>query len=159
MSNRIGVVWQGYQKRPKYQKVADVPGIGQVELMCRPNNTMLRIRANDRRAETQMWMAKFETKNGRDVVAVKNVRIYTFATAADDGTGGTGPQAHEGLNQRNPIEDFAKGSAYGVISQRPGRQNARRRRAGDAGDVVPADLVLGAVRLPRQPVLQDDARR
>ena len=114
------VKWQGYQKHPKYQKVADLPGIGQIELMCRPNNTMLRITANDRRAETQMWMAKYETKNGTDRIAVKNVRIYTYATAADDGKGGTGPRAHEGLNQKTPIEDFAKGTAYGVISQRPG---------------------------------------
>jgi hypothetical protein len=123
-SKRIVVKWQGYQRRPTYQKAADVPGIGQVELICRPNNTMLRIRANDRSAETQLWMAKLETKNGTDRVAVKNVRVYTYATAADDGTGGTGPQAHEGLNQKTPIEDYAKGSAYGVISQRPGRNQA-----------------------------------
>ncbi|HYF71859.1 MAG TPA: hypothetical protein VD864_03505 [Nocardioides sp.] len=120
-SKRIVVRWQGFQKRPVYQKAATVPGIGQVELVCRPNNTMIRIRATDRSAETQMWMAKFETKDGTDRVAVKNVRVYRYATAADDGTGGTGPQAHEGLNQKSPIEDFAKGSAYGVISQRPGR--------------------------------------
>jgi hypothetical protein len=120
-SKRVVVKWQGYQKRPEYQKTTDVPGIGRVDLMCRPNNVMLRIRATDRRAETQLWMAKFETKNGRDAVAVKNVRIFTYATAADDGRGGTGPQAHEGLNQFTPIEDFAKGTAYGLISQRPGR--------------------------------------
>ncbi len=121
MSDRLRVLWHGYQLRPRYEKVADVPGIGQVELVCRPNNTIVRIRANDRRAETQMWMAKLETKNDRDVVAVKNVRIYTFDTASDNGRGGTGPQSHEGLNQRSPIEDFAKGTAFGVISQRPGR--------------------------------------
>lgn len=120
-TKRITVKWQGYQKRPKYQKTADVPGIGLVDLVCRPNATMIRLHAADRRAESQMWLAKFETKNGNDVVAVKNVRIYTYDTASDDGTGGTGPQAHEGLNQWSPIEDFAKGSAYGVISQRPGR--------------------------------------
>lgn len=123
MSDKMRVVWHGEQPRPKYQKVADVPGIGQAELICRPNNTIVRIRANDRRAETQMWMAKFETKNDRNVVAVKTVRIYTFDTAGDDGSGGTGWQAHEGLNQWNPIEDFSKGSAYGLISQRPGRHN------------------------------------
>jgi hypothetical protein len=120
-SSRIVVKWQGFKKRPKYQKTADVPGIGQVDLVCRPDSTMIRMHANDRRAETQMWMAKFETKDGSDRVAVKNVRIFTYATAADDGHGGTGSQAHEGLNQKTPIEDFEKGSAYGVISQRPGR--------------------------------------
>lgn len=120
-ADRIVVRWQGFQKRPNYVKAADVPGIGQVELVCRPNATMVRIRANDRRAETQMWLAKFETKDGTDRVAVKNVRVFTYATASDDGTGGTGHQAHEGLNQKSPIEDFEKGWAYGVISQRPGR--------------------------------------
>ena len=118
---RLVVKWQGFKKKPKYQKTADVPGIGQVDLVCKPNMTMIRLHANDRRAETQMWMAKFETKDATDRVAVKNVRIFTYATAADDGRGGTGPQAHEGLNQKSPIEDFEKGSAYGVISQRPGR--------------------------------------
>jgi hypothetical protein len=121
-SSKVVVKWQGFQKRPRYVNAADVPGIGQVELVCRPNATMVRIRANDRRAETQMWLAKFETKDGTDRVAVKNVRVFTYATAADDGHGGTGQQAHEGLNQKTPIEDFEKGWAYGVISQRPGRQ-------------------------------------
>jgi hypothetical protein len=121
VSNRLKVVWQGYQKRPVYQKVADVPGIGQVELLCKPNNTMIRIRANDRSAETQMWMSKFETKEGTDRVAVKNVRIFKYATAADDGSGGTGWASHEGLNQQSPIEDYENGYAFGVFSQRPGR--------------------------------------
>ena len=120
---RIVVRWQGYQKDPTYQRTANVPGIGRVDLVCRPKSTMIRLHANDRSAETQLWMAKFETKNGTDRVAVKNVRIYTYATAADDGTGGTGSRAHEGLNQKTPIEDFAKGSAYGVISRRPGRNH------------------------------------
>ena len=122
-TGRAVVKWQGFQKRPKYVKARAVPGIGQVELVCRPNATLVRIRANDRRAETQMWLAKFETKQGTDRVAVKNVRVYTYATAADDGTGGTGQRAHEGLNQQSPIEDFQKGWAYGVISQRAGRQS------------------------------------
>lgn len=120
-SKRIVVQWQGYQKRPDYQKTADVPGVGRVDLLCRPNSTMIRLHATDRSAENQMWLAKFETKGGTDQVAVKNVRVYTYATAADNGKGGTGPQAHEGLNQKSPIEDFEKGSAYGVISSRPGR--------------------------------------
>lgn len=122
VSKRVVVKWNAAtQKHPKFQKTADVPGIGAVDLVCQPDNTMIRLHADNRRAESQMWLAKFETKDGTDRVAVKNVRIYTYATAADDGTGGTGPKAHEGLNQKSPIEDFEKGSAYGLISQRPGR--------------------------------------
>ena len=123
-SKRIVVKWNAakHKKHPTYQKTADVPGIGQVDLVCQPDTTMIKLHANDRRAETQMWMAKFEDKDGSARVAVKNVRIYTYATAADDGKGGTGRQAHEGLNQgAHGIEDFQKGSAYGVISQRAGR--------------------------------------
>jgi hypothetical protein len=126
-TKRITVKWQGFQKNPTYQKTANVPGIGRVDLVCRPNSTMIRLHASDRRAENQMWLAKFETKKGVNQVAVKNVRVYTYATAADDGTGGTGPRAHEGLNQVPGVEDFQKGTAYGVISSRP---VATRRAAG-----------------------------
>jgi hypothetical protein len=132
-SRRIVVQWQGYQERPRYQKTANVPGVGRVDLVCRPDSTMIRLHANNRRAETQMWLAKFETKDGTDRVAVKNVRIYTYDTADDDGRGGTGAQSHEGLNQGSPIEDFEKGSAFGVISQRPGRN-----RPGGGPMAVPA---------------------
>lgn len=117
----VVVKWRAQKRKRVFQKSANVPGIGQVDLICRPKSTMFRIRPNSRRHETQLWMAKFEQKRGRDMVAVKNVRVYTYATADDNGRGGTGRRAHEGLNQRRPIEDFQKGSAYGVISQRPGR--------------------------------------
>lgn len=120
-ATRVVVTWQGEKRRRVYQKTANVPGIGRLDLVCRPKSTMVVLRPNNRRAETQLWLAKFEQKRDRDVVAVKNARVYTFATAADDGRGGTGPRAHEGLNQHTPIEDFSKGTAYGVISQRPGR--------------------------------------
>ncbi|MCW2792559.1 MAG: hypothetical protein JWO76_1657 [Nocardioides sp.] len=118
---RVRVLWQGFQAHPTYVKSAVVPGIGNLKLVCKPNLTIVRLFATDRHAETQMWMSKYETKNGHDVVAVKNVRIYTYANANDDGSGGTGASAHEGLNQRTPIEDFAQGHADGVISQRVGR--------------------------------------
>ena len=118
---RIVVSWKGEKKRRVYQKSANVPGIGVVELICRPNSTQVRMRPNSRAPETQMWMAKFEQKNGRKVAAVKTVRVYTYATAADNGRGGTGVRAGEGLNQKGSIEDFQNGNAYGVISQRPAR--------------------------------------
>jgi hypothetical protein len=118
---QITVKWDA-QKHPRrkkvYEKDVDVPGIGATTLTCRPDATMVSIRPASRAPETQMWLAKFESDSS---VSVKNVRVYTYATAADDGTGGTGRQAHEGLNQQGRIEDYQNGSAYGVISQRPGR--------------------------------------
>lgn len=117
----VRVKWSGDQAHPGYTRAADVPGIGNVQLVCRPNNTIVRLYADDRGAETQMWMSKYEVKNDRNVVAVKNARVYRYATASDDGTGGTGPASHEGLNQRTPVENYASGYARGLISQRPGR--------------------------------------
>lgn len=116
----IAVRWSGEQGRD-YTESARVKGIGNVKLVCRPNNTIIKITPDTRDAETQTWLAKYEDKNGSPSVAVKNVRIYRYANANDDGTGGTGRSAHEGLNQQGDVENWARGYAYGLISQRPGR--------------------------------------
>lgn len=120
----VTVKWNGTAKKKNFTRTAVVPGIGSLTLVCKPNNTIIRLRANDRTAETQMWMAKYETKNDRAVVAVKTARIYKYATAADNGRGGTGAYASEGLNQRGNIEDYSSGHMNGVISQRPGRHKS-----------------------------------
>lgn len=118
---RVTLKWKGTWKDPDYDKQAVVPGIGTITLVCKPSSTMVRLYAADRDAETQMWMAKYEVKNRHNVVAVKTARIYRYAHAYDDGTGGTGSLAHEGLNQRTPIENYSSGYLDGIISQRPGR--------------------------------------
>jgi alkylated DNA repair dioxygenase AlkB len=118
----VTVRWKGDSKRKRtYARTAVVPGIGQLTLMCRPDATYIRLRAEDRSAETQLWTAKYEPKDDHDVVAVKTARIYRYAHANDDGTGGTGPTATEGLNQHGNIENVGQGYLDGVISQRPGR--------------------------------------
>lgn len=123
VTKSLTLSWQGTTPRERLDLTAStrVPGIGQLKLVCKPNNTMVKIVPDDRNRETTMWLAKYEKKGGRDVVAVKNVRVYRFDTALDDGTGGTGRAAHEGLNQETPIETFSSGYAEGVISTRPGR--------------------------------------
>lgn len=118
---RVTLKWNGTQDNPVYEKTAVVPGIGHLTLVCKPSATMIRLYAADRSAETQMWMAKYEVKNDKNVVAVKTARIYRYAHAYDDGTGGTGSFAHEGLNQRSPVENYSSGYVDGIISQRPGR--------------------------------------
>ncbi|WP_244931436.1 hypothetical protein [Nocardioides sp. W7] len=118
---QVTVSWKGTKKRRVYSKSAVIPGIGRLSMTCRPNATYLRLRVEDRSAETQFWMAKYETKDNRAVVATKTARVYQYADAADDGTGGTGATSSEGLNQRGRIENFSSGYLDGVISQRPGR--------------------------------------
>lgn len=118
---RVTLRWKGTWRDPDYDRTAVVPGIGHVRLVCKPSSTMIRLYAADRDAETQMWMAKYEVKNDHEVVAVKTARIYRYAHALDNGTGGTGSFAHEGLNQRSPIENYSSGYVDGIISQRPSR--------------------------------------
>ncbi len=118
---RVTVSWKGTAKKRVYAKSAVVPGIGRLAITCRPDATFIRLYAEDRSAETQLWMAKYETKNNHAVVATKTARIYRYADAADDGTGGTGGSASEGLNQLGNIENFSSGYMNGVISQRVGR--------------------------------------
>lgn len=119
---RVTVAWDGSQQRKVQVRNVVVPGIGELALVCKGNATMIRLHTEDRGLETQMWLQKFEVKNEHDVVAVKTPRIYRWAHALDDGTGGTGYYAAEGLNQRTPIENYSTGTINGVISQRPGRQ-------------------------------------
>lgn len=117
----IAVKWAGDGDRD-YVESARVPGIGNIKLVCKPGNTIIKLTPDSRAPETQMWLAKYEMKDGNRVVAVKNARVYTYANANDDGKGGTGRSTHEGLNQRNPIENRSQdGYAFGLISQRPGR--------------------------------------
>lgn len=123
-TQQVDLAWDGAAKRRVMQRSAVVPGIGTLTLVCRPNATLVKLRPNDRTAETQLWMAKYETKADTSVVAVKTARVYRFATADDDGRGGTGPVTHEGLNQRADIEDHQSGYLHGLISQRPGRDRA-----------------------------------
>ncbi len=121
---RVKVRWSGGWKKRVQSKTATVPGIGELTLVCKPNATLVRLYADDRSAETQMWLAKHEVKHQRNVVATKTVRIYRYSHALDDGTGGTGSFAHEGLNQSSPVENHSSGYVDGVISQRPGRHLA-----------------------------------
>lgn len=123
---KVKVKWKGSRKRkPTYQKTAVIPGIGDLDLVCRPNKTMIRLYTANRSLETQMWLQKYETKNSRYVVSVKTPRVYTYAHADDNGKGGTGFYTHEGLNQEPGIENRSQdGYMYGVISQRPGRQQS-----------------------------------
>jgi hypothetical protein len=120
----LTVKWNPSTRRKVYTKTAVVPGIGQLAMICKSNATMIRLRTENRQLETQMWLQKYEVKNRHNVVAVKVPRVYRYAHALDDGTGGTGYYAAEGLNQVTPIENYSSGTINGIISQRPGRHQS-----------------------------------
>lgn len=123
-TKHVTLEWKGNPRKKRQSKSFGIPGVGQLTFTCRPNLTQISLRAFDRDNETQMWMAKYEDKPYGRAVAVKTVRVFRYAHAFDDGTGGTANPQHEGLNQRggkNGVENYAKGYAHGIISQRGSR--------------------------------------
>lgn len=117
----LTVRWNGSTGTKVYSKNAVVPGIGDLALICRADATMIRLHTEERQLETQMWLQKYEVKHDHNVVAVKVPRIYRYAHALDNGRGGTGYYASEGLNKVTPIENYSSGTINGIISQRAGR--------------------------------------
>ncbi|MFB9312864.1 hypothetical protein [Nocardioides plantarum] len=121
----VRVSWKGTQRSPDYVQTATIPGIGTLDLICKPHDTRIRLYTDRRDRETQLWMQKYEIKKGKRVVAVKTARIYRYAHADDDGRGGTGYYAHEGLNQSPSVENRSTGGfMYGVVSQQSSRAAA-----------------------------------
>lgn len=119
---RVRVNWKGNWKNRDYVNTATIPGIGSLDLVCKPNDTKIRLYSSERGRETQMWLQKYEVKGGKDVVSVKTPRIYRWSHADDNGKGGTGFYTHEGLNQVGSIENRSEGSyMYGVISAQASR--------------------------------------
>lgn len=119
----VKLEWRGGKNKQR-SKTFGIPGVGQMTFTCRADETQISLRAFDRDNETQMWLAKYEDKSYGQAVAVKTVRIFRYAHAFDDGTGGTSNPQHEGLNQRggkNGVENYSKGYIHGVISQRGSR--------------------------------------
>ena len=97
-----------------------------------------------------MWLAKFETKDGTDRVAVKNVRVYTYATAADDGSrAAPAHQAHEGLDRRPRSGTSRRHGLRRHQQQTAGTQPARRRRAAFPATAFQLTWYWGALRPPR----------
>lgn len=137
LRQRATIAWYGQDYQRHDTASVEIPGIGTARIVCRRDRTMLTIQPRDRSRETQMWSEIHHTKNDAygqpyESVAVKNARVYRYANADDDGSGGTARTANEGFNQLNHrIEDSSRGSVRGVISQRP----ARNRNA--AGSTVP----------------------
>lgn len=117
---KVALRYRGAQQHPVSTKSANIPGIGDVDIYCRSNITMLRLYTAGRQYETQMWTQKYEQK-GYQSVAVKNARIYRYAHADDNGKGGTGFYTNEGFNQQTPPETYSKGYLNGIISQRSSR--------------------------------------
>ena len=91
-------------KKPKYVKTADVPASGRSTWSAGAQQLM-HARGGPPCRESDV-AGGFRDRDGTDRVAVKNVRVHTYATAADDGRAAPGSQAHEAWNQKTPIEDL-----------------------------------------------------
>ncbi|UUY06046.1 hypothetical protein LRS13_11180 [Svornostia abyssi] len=132
----VTVAWRDGRAPGRDRESFAIPGIGSGEVVCRRDAAFIRMRPTDTAAETSMWSTLLQRKGGADVAAVHNARVYTFSTPTSQTARGTGPAAHEGLNQRRPLEDRGEGRAFGLISQR----SARNVPA--AGAVSPTSFTL-----------------
>lgn len=123
LSQKVNVSWRDGQWAGHARATFAIPGIGAGELVCKPDTTWIRMIPADPRAENSMWNVKFQIKNGVAESAVKNVRVYRFSTPTSTARHGSGRTAHEGFNERTPIEAAGTGSMVGLISKR-GARNA-----------------------------------
>lgn len=114
------VSWKKGKSAGKDRSTFSIPGIGYGEIVCRTDATHIRIYPNDLTRETSMWsVVQHQTGEQTSSWAVKNARIFTFATpTTPQGATGTGSSAQEGFNHGSPIEDSGSGLVYGLISQR-----------------------------------------
>lgn len=117
----VTVSWRDGALTGRDRESFSIPEIGSGEIVCRRDAVFIRMRPTDTARETSMWSTLTQVKNGVPQVAVHNARVYTFSTPTSQVARGTGPAAHEGLNQRRPLEDVGRGSAFGLISQRTAR--------------------------------------
>ena len=60
ITKTISLSWQGKTNKSNYTSSGRIPGIGQLKLVCKPKNTILKIKPDDRNRETTMWLAKYE---------------------------------------------------------------------------------------------------
>lgn len=119
LRQRATVDWQKGRYAGNDRVAFSVPGIGQGEIVCRPNATYIRLTPNDRARETSLWSVAARVKGEAVSYVVKNARIYQFGTPTAPATAsGTGPSAQEGFNVENQVEDSGSGVAVGLISQR-----------------------------------------
>ncbi|MDP2773549.1 MAG: hypothetical protein Q8O61_08320, partial [Nocardioides sp.] len=47
---RVTLKWKGTWRKPRYERSAVVPGIGNIKLVCKPSSTMIRLYAANRDA-------------------------------------------------------------------------------------------------------------
>lgn len=119
LRQRATVDWQKGRYAGNDRVAFSVPGIGQGEIVCRPNAAYIRVRPSDRTRETSLWSAIARVKGEEVSYSVKNARIYQFGTPTAPSTAtGTGPSAQEGLNSENVVENASSGVAVGLLSQR-----------------------------------------
>ncbi len=113
------VKWNKGESAGKDRATFSLPGIGYGEIVCRTDATHIRIYPDDITRETSMWTTVTHATPGGSSWAVKNARIFTFATPTTPLIAtGTGASAQEGFNIENGVEDSGTGVVYGVISQR-----------------------------------------
>jgi hypothetical protein len=113
-----GGAWQGHESAG-----FAVPGIGDGQLVCRPDTQWLRVFPADRSRDVAMMLWTSRDWDGGSEVALREAQMTPF----------TGPDFNEGLNKFTPAETHSHGTFEGVV-----------------GDGLPAAGTFGAGRSPTE---------
>lgn len=120
---RVSLAWSGGQWRGRESAGFYAAGIGDGQLVCRPDTQWMRVFPADRtRDATMMLWTLHDWEENRE-----------YALRESEMTRYTGPDFNEGFNKFSPAEKRAKGTFYGVV-----------------GDGLPAAGAFGSGRSPTE---------
>jgi hypothetical protein len=120
---QVALDWSGGRWQGSDSAGFSVPGIGDGQLVCRPDTQWMRFFPADRSRDVSMMLWTFRDWEGASELAIREPQMTRF----------TGPDFNEGLNKFSPSEKRSHGSFVGVV-----------------GDGLPAPGTFGAGRSPTE---------
>jgi hypothetical protein len=120
---QVAVSWSGGRWQGADSAGFTIPGIGDGQLVCRPDTQWVRVFPSDRSREAAMTLWTFRDWEGGSEVALREAQMTAF----------TGADFNEGFNKFTPPEKRSHGSFTGIV-----------------GDGLPAPGTWGAGRAPTE---------
>jgi hypothetical protein len=120
---QVSVGWSGGHWQGSDSASFSAPGIGDGQLVCRPDTQWLRFTPADRSRDVSMMLWTFRDWEGASEYAIREPQMTQF----------TGPEFNEGFNKFTPPEKRSHGSFVGLV-----------------GDGLPAPGAFGGGRSPTE---------
>jgi hypothetical protein len=119
----VSINWSGGRWQGSDSAGFSAPGIGEGQLVCRPDTQWIRLFPSDRSRDVSMMMWTFRDWEGGSEFTIREPEMTRY----------TGPDFNEGFNKFQPAEKRSHGSFMGV-----------------AGDGLPAAGAFGSGRSPTE---------